>query len=123
MKVMADWGSGSAADINEVIEACIENVNTDWEMMEKNNGIHIMSMSLGTTSDSDGTDSQSQLVNQANAAGIAVIIAKGNDGDEEKLSLLPQIGIAVGAMDNMNNVNRNDDDLASYSNYILGRAM
>ena len=31
MKVMADWGSGSAADINEAIEACIENVNTDWE--------------------------------------------------------------------------------------------
>ena len=28
---MADWGSGSAADINEAIEACIENVNTDWE--------------------------------------------------------------------------------------------
>ena len=119
MKVMADWGSGSAADINEAIEACIENVNTDWENDgEKNNGIHIMSMSLGTTSDSDGTDSQSQLVNQANAAGIAVIIAMGNDGDEEVPSpAAADWSIAVGAMDNMNNVNRNDDDLASYSNY------
>ena len=119
MKVMADWGSGSAADINEAIEACIENVNTDWENDgDKNNGIHIMSMSLGTTSDSDGTDSQSQLVNQANAAGIAVIIAMGNDGDEEVPSpAAADWSIAVGAMDNMNNVNRNDDDLASYSNY------
>jgi len=119
MKVMADWGSGSAADINEAIEACIENVNTDWENDgEKNNGVHIMSMSLGTTSDSDGTDSQSQLVNQANAAGIAVIIAMGNDGDEEVPSpAAADWSIAVGAMDNMNNVNRNDDDLASYSNY------
>ncbi len=119
MKVMADWGSGSAADINEAIEACIENVNTDWENDgEKNNGVHIMSMSLGTTSDSDGTDSQSQLVNQANAAGIAVIIAMGNDGDEEVPSpAAADWSIAVGAMDNMDNINRNDDDLASYSNY------
>ena len=119
MKVMADWGSGSAADINEAIEACIDNVNTDWENDgEKNNGIHIMSMSLGTTSDSDGTDSQSQLVNQANAAGIAVIIAMGNDGDEEVPSpAAADWSIAVGSMDNMENVNRNDDDLASYSNY------
>ena len=119
MKVMADWGSGSAADINEAIEACIENVNTDWENDgEKNNGIHIMSMSLGTTSDSDGTDSQSQLVNQANAAGIAVIIAMGNDGDEEVPSpAAADWSIAVGAIDNNDNVNRNDDDLASYSNY------
>ena len=117
MKVMADWGSGSAADINEAIEACIENVNTDWENDgEKNNGIHIMSMSLGTTSDSDGTDSQSQLVNQANAAGIAVIIAMGNDGDEEVPSpAAADWSIAVGAMDNNDNVNRNDDDLASYN--------
>ena len=54
--------------INEAIEACIENVNTDWENDgEKNNGIQIMSMSLGTTSGSDGSDTQSQLVNQANA--------------------------------------------------------
>ena len=119
MKVMADWGSGSAADINEAIEACIENVNTDWENDgEKNNGVQIMSMSLGTTSDSDGTDSQSQLVNQANAAGIAVIIAMGNDGDEEVPSpAAADWSIAVGAIDNNDNVNRNDDDLASYSNY------
>ena len=119
MKVMSDWGSGSAADINEAIEACIENVDTDWENDgDKNNGIHIMSMSLGTTSDSDGTDSQSQLVNQANAAGIAVIIAMGNDGDEEVPSpAAADWSIAVGSMDNSENVNRNDDDLASYSNY------
>jgi hypothetical protein len=119
MKVMADWGSGSSADINEAIEACIENVNTDWENDgEKNNGIHVMSMSLGTTSGSDGSDSQSQLVNQANAAGIVVVIAMGNDGDEEVPSpASADWSVAVGAMDNMNNINRNDDDLASYSNY------
>ncbi len=119
MKVMADWGSGSSADINEAIEACIENVNTDWENDgEKNNGIQIMSMSLGTTSGSDGSDTQSQLVNQANAAGIAVIIAMGNDGDEEVPSpAAADWSIAVGAMDNNENVNRDDDDLASYSNY------
>ena len=119
MKVMADWGSGSSADINEAIEACIENVNTDWENDgEKNNGIHVMSMSLGTTSGSDGSDSQSQLVNQANAAGIVVVIAMGNDGEEEVPSpASADWSVAVGAMDNMNNINRNDDDLASYSNY------
>ena len=119
MKVMADWGSGSSADINEAIEACIENVNTDWENDgEKNNGIHVMSMSLGTTSGSDGSDSQSLLVNQANAAGIVVVIAMGNDGEEEVPSpASADWSVAVGAMDNMNNINRNDDDLASYSNY------
>ena len=118
MKVMSDWGSGSSADINEAIEACIENVDTDWENDgDKNNGIHIMSMSLSTTSDSDGTDSQSQLVNQANAAGIAVIIAMGNDGDEEVPSpAAADWSIAVGSMDNSKTLT-NDDDLASYSNY------
>ena len=119
MKVMADWGSGSSADINEAIEACIENVDTDWENDgEQNNGIHVMSMSLGTTSGSDGSDSQSQLVNQANAAGIVVVIAMGNDGDEEVPSpAAADWSVAVGAMDNNGNINRNDDDLASYSNY------
>jgi len=119
MKVMADWGSGSSADINEAIEACIENVNTDWENDgAKNNGVQIMSMSLGTTSGSDGQDSQSQLVNQANAAGIVVVIAMGNDGEEEVPSpAAADWSVAVGAMDNNDNINRNDDDLASYSNY------
>ena len=119
MKVMADWGSGSSADINEAIEACIENVDTDWENDgEKNNGVQIMSMSLGTTSGSDGSDSQSQLVNQANAAGIVVVIAMGNDGENEVPSpAAADWSVAVGAMDNNENVNRNDDDLASYSNY------
>ena len=119
MKVMADWGSGSSADINEAIEACIQNVNTDWENDgAKNNGVQVMSMSLGTTSGSDGQDSQSLLVNQANAAGIVVVIAMGNDGEEEVPSpAAADWSVAVGAMDNNENVNRNDDDLASYSNY------
>ena len=119
VKVMADWGSGSAADINEAIEACIENVNTDWENDgEKNNGVHVMSMSLGTSGGSDGSDTQSQLVNQANAAGIVVAVAMGNDGENEVPSpAAADWSVAVGAMDNEDNVNRDDDDLASYSNY------
>ena len=119
VKVMADWGSGSSADINEAIEACIENVNTDWENDgEKNNGVHVMSMSLGTSGGSDGSDTQSQLVNQANAAGIVVAVAMGNDGENEVPSpAAADWSVAVGAMDNEDNVNRNDDDLASYSNY------
>ena len=119
VKVMADWGSGSSADINEAIEACIENVDTDWENDgEKNNGVHVMSMSLGTSGGSDGSDTQSQLVNQANAAGIVVAIAMGNDGENEVPSpAAADWSVAVGAMENEDNVNRNDDDLASYSNY------
>ena len=42
----------------------------------------------------------------------------GNDGDEEVPSpAAADWSIAVGAIDNNDNVNRNDDDLASYSNY------
>ena len=116
---MADWGSGSSADINEAIEACIENVNTDWENDgENNNGVHVMSMSLGTSGGSDGSDTQSLLVNQANAAGIVVAIAMGNDGENEVPSpAAADWSVAVGAMDNENNVNRDNDDLASYSKY------
>ena len=117
--MMADWGSGSSADINEAIEACIENVNTDWENDgEKNNGVHVMSMSLGTSGGSDGSDTQSQLVNQANAAGIVVAIAMGNDGENEVPSpAAADWSVAVGAMDNEENINRDNDDLGSYSNY------
>ena len=119
VKVMADWGSGSVADINEAIEACIENVNTDWENDgEKNNGVHVMSLSLGTSGGSDGSDSQSQLINQANAVGIVSAIAMGNDGEQEVPSpAAADWSVAVGAIDDMDSINRNDDELASYSNY------
>ena len=89
---------------------------------ESEYGIDIISLSWGITSHegggSDGEDMHSRILNEAMEAGIVVSVAAGNDGpDNDGLSGMgsSNLAITVGATDDVNTVNRDDDTIAGYS--------
>ena len=60
----------------------------------------------------------SRILNEATLAGVTVSVAAGNDGpDNDGLSGMgsSSLSITVGATDDMNTIDRDDDDIASYS--------
>ena len=101
----------------------IDNKDTEWQgANESNYGIDIISLSWGITSHegggSDGEDMHSRILNEAMEAGIVVSVAAGNDGpDNDGLSGMgsSNLAITVGATDDINTVDREDDTVASYS--------
>ena len=105
------------------IQWIIDNKDTAWEGADGTNyGIDILSLSWGITSHegggSDGNDMHSQILNRAMEAGIIVSVAAGNDGpDNEGLSGMgsSDLSLTVGATDDLNTVNREDDTIAGYS--------
>ena len=105
------------------IEWIIDNKDTEWEGVdERFYGIDIISLSWGITSHegggSDGEDMHSRILNVATEAGVTVSVAAGNDGpSNDGLSGMgsSSLSITVGATDDMNTVNRDDDTIAGYS--------
>jgi len=101
----------------------IDNKDTPWPGVDESlYGIDIISLSWGITSHenggSDGEDMHSRILNEATLAGIAVSVAAGNDGpDNDGLSGMgsSSLSITVGATDDKNTIERDDDDIASYS--------
>ena len=89
---------------------------------ESEYGIDIISLSWGITSHeaggSDGSDMHSRILDDAMLAGIVVSVAAGNDGpDNDGLSGMgsSDLSITVGATDDVNTVEREDDTIAGYS--------
>ena len=105
------------------VQWIIDNKDTAWEGADGTNyGIDILSLSWGITSHegggSDGNDMHSQILNRAMEAGIIVSVAAGNDGpDNDGLSGMgsSDLSLTVGATDDLNTVNREDDVIAGYS--------
>ena len=101
----------------------IENKDTAWAGVENESfGIDIISLSWGITSHesggSDGSDMFSQVLDEATLAGVVVSVAAGNSGsDNDGFSGMgsSSLSIAVGALDDKNTVDREDDGIASYS--------
>ncbi|MEW6032651.1 MAG: S8 family serine peptidase [Bacillota bacterium] len=93
LKVLNSSGSGSMSTITAAVDWCITNKSTY--------GIEIISMSLGSSGSSDGTDSLSQAVNRAAAEGIVPVVAAGNSGPAKYTVGSPaaaEHAITVGAM-------------------------
>ena len=89
---------------------------------ESEYGIDIISLSWGITSHegggSDGSDMHSRILDDAMLAGIVVSVAAGNDGpDNDGLSGMgsSDLSITVGATDDLNTIDREDDTIAGYS--------
>lgn len=89
---------------------------------ESEHGIDIISLSWGITSHegggSDGEDMHSRILNVAMEEGIVVSVAAGNDGpDNDGLSGMgsSSLSITVGATDDKNTIDREDDTVAGYS--------
>ena len=101
----------------------IDNKDTAWEGAdEASYGIDIISLSWGITSHegggSDGEDMHSRILNEAMEAGVVVSVAAGNDGpSNDGLSGMgsSSLSITVGATDDKNTVDREDDTVAGYS--------
>lgn len=72
LKVLDRNGSGSMSNVTAAIDWAITNRTTY--------GIDILSLSLGTSASSDGTDTTSLAVNRAVDAGLTVVVAAGNAG-------------------------------------------
>ena len=89
---------------------------------EEYHGIDIISLSWGITSHenggSDGSDMHSRILDEAMNEGIIVSVAAGNDGpNNDGLSGMgsSDLSVTVGATDDQNTVNREDDTIAGYS--------
>jgi serine protease AprX len=93
IKVLDRKGNGSMSNVTAGIDWAVQNKNTY--------GIEAISLSLGTDSSSDGTDSTSLAVNNAFDNGIAVLVAAGNAGPGKYTIGSPgaaEKAITVGAM-------------------------
>ncbi len=114
VKVVTDIGAGGI--LIPAMEWCIDNVDRDWTTSE-NDGIQIMSMSLGG-GESDGSDAMSQTANQCVDAGMVVVVATGNDGQTGYISTPAAADkvVAVGAADDKNTLTRSDETVAGFSN-------
>lgn len=103
VKVLGADGTGSVSDII---------AGVDWVVQNKGKyGIKVINMSLGGGSNSDGSDSLSQAVNNAWNAGIVVCVAAGNSGPNTRTIGSPGAAskvITVGAVDD-------SDTIASFS--------
>ena len=101
----------------------IDNKDTAWPGVDESlHGIDIISLSWGITSHegggSDGEDMHSRILNEATEAGVTVSNAAGNDGaDNDGLSGMSSssLSITVGATDDKNTIDREDDTVAGYS--------
>ena len=101
----------------------IDNKDTAWAGADNDShGIDIISLSWGITSHetggSDGSDMFSQVLDEATLAGIVVSVAAGNSGsDNDGLSGMgaSSLSVTVGALDDKNTIDREDDGIASYS--------
>ena len=89
---------------------------------EEEYGIDIISLSWGITSHegggSDGSDMHSRILDEAMIAGVVVSVAAGNDGPEnDGLSGMgsSDLSVTVGATDDQNTIDREDDTIAGYS--------
>ena len=89
---------------------------------ESEHGIDIISLSWGITSHegggSDGSDMHSRILDEAMIAGVVVSVAAGNDGpDNDGLSGMgsSDLSVTVGATDDQNTIDREDDTIAGYS--------
>ena len=101
----------------------IDHKDDAWAGAEEDEyGIDIISLSWGITSHegggSDGSDMHSRILDEAMIAGVVVSVAAGNDGPEnDGLSGMgsSELSVTVGATDDQNTIDREDDTIAGYS--------
>ena len=125
IKVLTDTGGTNSQYSINGIQWMINNVNTDWGNNASSRGIQVASMSFGSFSSplnpgdqgDNGSGADARLVNDATDAGIACVVAMGNDGTNRVPSpASADKSIAIGSVDDRNSVNRTDDIMSDFSN-------
>ena len=118
VKVLNSCARGKSSNIIAGIEWCIKNRNTAWTAQTPDYyGIDVLNLSLGGSA-SDGQDALSRAVNKAVKMGLVVVCAVGNDGLANHICTPAAAdgAIAVGSVNDMGTINRNDDVMSSFSN-------
>ncbi len=111
VKIGTDVGGNVGGSIVRGIEWCVEN-------MDQYN-IKVLSISFGSTSNSDGQDASSRAANDGVDAGLVIVCAAGNDGPNNNGFGSPAAAdkaITVGAITDQDTISRADDEIDSYSN-------
>ncbi|MDN4071689.1 S8 family peptidase [Fictibacillus terranigra] len=111
VKVLDKMGSGSLSAVIAGVQWCIDN--------KDKYGIRIISMSLGSEATQPAAeDPVVKIVEKAWQQGLVVCVAAGNEGPDDNTISSPGISpkvITVGAMDDLNTVDRSDDIPADFS--------
>jgi len=111
VKISSDLGGNVGGPLIEGMDWCVENKD-EYD-------IRVLSISVGTTANSDGQDATSRAANEAVDAGLVLVVAAGNDGPNNNGFGAPAAAdkvITVGAVEDKGTVDRDDDTVASYSN-------
>ena len=110
VKVLDAANKGKAIDIIQGIDFCIANKNAF--------NIRVISISIVTPGFyPDGTDALSAAVNRAVNAGLVATVCAGNDGNLDTITSpgAADNAITVGALDDLNTVDRTGDMVATFS--------
>lgn len=111
IKVLNSDGGAKVSDIVEGI---------DWVIQNRDQyNIRIINMSVGVPVTRDQCNAINQAVKRASDAGIIVVAAAGNEGPVEgTIAAAPgnsPYAITIGAVDDKNTPQKDDDDIASFS--------
>ena len=90
----------------------------EWCIQHKDEfNIDIISISAGDEDYTDGSDAWSREMDKAVEQGFIVVYATGNDGPDNEAEKVPSPdnAISVGAIDDKNTVDRNNDEIADFS--------
>ncbi|MED4164002.1 S8 family peptidase [Halalkalibacterium halodurans] len=116
VKVLNKQGMGSLESIMQGVEWCIQ-----YNEKHPDDPIHIISMSLGGQAlpyENEQEDPMVRIVEEAWNAGITVCVAAGNSGPDAQTIASPGVSekvITVGALDDRDTTDREDDDVAPFS--------
>jgi hypothetical protein len=125
VKVFTDVGRSNSQYTIAGINWTINNRDTNWGNNASSNGIDIISMSFGRARSPTGQDfgdngsvAEARIVNDAFDAGIVPVCAMGNDAAQYVAApASADHCIAVAASNDLDSVDRSDDEVASYSNW------
>ena len=120
VKVVTALGSGWGQNLIEALEWCQDNKDTAWQdaPSEDYHGIDVVSISLGNGEDDDGKSADARELNATVNAGIVVVAAAGNNnGNAINSPGSADRAITVGAVDDRESVDRDDDSIWSGSNH------
>ncbi|MBP6876275.1 MAG: S8 family serine peptidase [Candidatus Eisenbacteria bacterium] len=110
VKVLSALGRGTQDNVVQGIEWCIEH--------REEHSIRVLSMSLGSKVDSDGSDPECVAVDAAVDSGLVVVVAAGNEGPDNEGIGPPGSAanvITVASMCDSSTVVRDDDIISSFS--------
>jgi len=111
VKIGTDVGGNVGSAIIRGIDWCIDN--------KDQYDIRVLSISFGSTGNSDGQDATSRAANNGVDEGLVIVAAAGNDGPNNNGFGAPAAAdkvITIGAIDENVTISRDDDVIDNYSN-------